>query len=199
MLFFLGKQKINTIIHQLGQLQEEIYCKISTGKSPAKGCEDDEGTGTSPVCTKAERSGEEKVRGGLFYIYKYLKGECKEVEARLFSSVPSTRTRDSRHKPEPWTSGRTFLWGCLSTACIGRLWSLLLGDPQKLLGQGPGHIALGGPAWAVDGIRWTQRSLPNCSAVILWKYFLLFDVLSYTCLFRTPFILVIDQTTAPTA
>ena len=54
--FFLGKQKINTIIHQLGQLQEGIYCIIS------KGCEDDEGNEASPIRTKAERTGEENYR-----------------------------------------------------------------------------------------------------------------------------------------
>lgn len=42
-----------------------------------------------------------RYRGDLFYIYKYLKGECKEVGARLFSVVPNTTTRGSGHKLEP--------------------------------------------------------------------------------------------------
>ncbi|KAK4828615.1 hypothetical protein QYF61_000067 [Mycteria americana] len=69
-----------------------------TGESPIAGHKDDEGTRAPQIQGKAERAGtvqpgEEKAQGDLISVHKHLKRRCKEDRARLFSVVPSDKTR----------------------------------------------------------------------------------------------------------
>lgn len=99
-----------------------------------------------------------RIREDLNDAYKYLKGKCKEDRARLFSVVPSTRTRGHGHKAEHHRRCSQHQAALLCCAVMGalaqaaqRLWSLLLGDVRHPSGHGPGQPALGVPASAFRG------------------------------------------------
>lgn len=67
-----------------------------------------------------------KLRADLINVYKYLKGECKEDEAMLFSAVSSAKTKSCKHT-EPQgvllnTRKYLFLeWLSTETGCPERL------------------------------------------------------------------------------
>ena len=46
--------------------------------------------------------GGQEAQGNPISAYKYLKGRCKEDRDRLFSVVPSARTRGSEHRLKHW-------------------------------------------------------------------------------------------------
>jgi len=90
-----------------------------------------------------------QLRGDLINIYKYLKCGCQEDGAKLFSVVPSDRTKSNRHKLKH-TLFCLNLWKnvfecdrALEQAAQGGCGVAFSGDIQNLPGQGPVQPALG--------------------------------------------------------
>ena len=95
--------------------------------------------------------GEEKAQGDLINVHKYLKGGCREDGARLFSAVPSDRTRGNGHKPKhrrfPLDIRKPFFTVRVTDSVAWRGCEIsMLGDIQKLTGRGLGQPAVGDPA-----------------------------------------------------
>ena len=112
---------------------------------------------------------EAKAQGDLTNVYKYLKGGGKEDRAKLFSAVPSDRTRGNghnlKHRWMPLNIRKPFFHcegdRALAQVAQGGCGVSFLGDVQKPFGHGPGQVAVGGPV-CVSGVGADdlQRSLP---------------------------------------
>ena len=93
-----------------------------------------------------------RLRGDLRNACKHLQGECQEDGAKLFSVVPSDRTRGNGHKLKQ----RKFHLnmrvsegdGALAQAAQGGCGVSFSGDIQDPPGQGPLQPTVGDPAWA---------------------------------------------------
>jgi len=98
--------------------------------------------------------------GGLITVYKYLKGECEDNGARLFSVVPSDRTGGNGHKLKHRRLCLNIRKHFFTVRVTGHCHSSprdvgasLLGDIQKPSGHGPGQPSPDDPAFAGS---WTR-------------------------------------------
>lgn len=102
------------------------------GESPAKGHKDDSGLGASVKQGEVTAgAGEEKARGDLPNVYKYLMWGSTEDGSRLFSVMSSDRIRGNGHKPKCMKFhlkiSKNFSTVRLLNpggSCIERLWTL---------------------------------------------------------------------------
>lgn len=120
----------------------------------------------SSSAEKDQTKGEEA--WGDLIIYKYLKGRCNEVKARLFSVVPSVRTRGTGHKKFHLHIGMCFCamrivhWHRLPIETVEfPAWRSLEATWTWLWTPSSGWSCLS-RGWA----KWTQRSLT--SSIIQW-------------------------------
>ncbi|KAK4829092.1 hypothetical protein QYF61_002043 [Mycteria americana] len=117
-----------------------------------------------------ERLQEEKAHGDLSDAYKYLKGGCKEDGARLFSLVPSRRTRGNGHKLKHWRLHLN-IRKHFFTVRVTKHWNRLPWEPvpassktDPLLAKAE-PISDGGSAFAVTYLRRGKKCCTTAASV----------------------------------
>ena len=106
--------------------------------------------GILPLCVNIWRKAAVKMEPCYFHWWSVpgQKAVCTNGNIRVSLSTPGS------------ISMLCGLWS-IDTGCPERLWSLLLGQLQKLPGYGTGHYVLSGPTWAgvgPDGLRGPYQS-----------------------------------------
>jgi len=89
-----------------------------------------------------------RLRGDLRNADKYLQGGCQEDRARLFSVVPSDRTRGNGHKMKQRKFHHSMDDGALEQVAQRGCGISFSGDIQDLPGRGPVQPAVGEPSLA---------------------------------------------------
>ena len=98
-----------------------------------------------------------RLRGDFINVYKYVKGGCQGDEARLFSVVPSDRTRGSGHKLKHRKVQLNMRKNCFTVMVIEH-WNRLLREDVKIFQRGCGDMSFSGDIQNPPGCHPVQRA-----------------------------------------